>query len=90
MNMIRLFAAMMIAFAFQLFAAGFAETPLDPGVPLKAPKNATLTAIAPMPNTLIGWEVAGRRISLCFLPIRSIFKWPPVHLWTKHFFAITF
>lgn len=56
MNMIRMLVAATFALAVQLFAAAYAETLLDPGVPLKAPKNATLTAIAPMPNTLIGWE----------------------------------
>lgn len=56
MPIIRMLVVAAMVFAVSLLADAFAQTSLDPGVPLKGPKNATLTAIAPMPNTLIGWE----------------------------------
>ena len=63
--MIRVLLIAAMALAMGGFGTASAQEPvataeagamLDPGVPLKVPKNATLTAIAPMPNTLIGWE----------------------------------
>ena len=63
--MIRMVGAMWMALAMGVFGAALAQEPvapaeaaaiLDPGVPLKAPKNATLSALSPIPKMLVGWE----------------------------------
>ncbi|WP_341197348.1 hypothetical protein [Hyphomonas chukchiensis] len=63
--MIRMIGAMWLALAMGMFATALAQEPgtppeaqvaLDPGVPLKAPKNGTLSALSPIGKVLVGWE----------------------------------